>query len=74
MAEIINLRAARKAKARADKETKADENRARFGRPRQEQMSTEATRDMQDRKLDAHRREDADDGGHEPEDGGSGAA
>ena len=45
MAEIINLRAARKAKARAEKETEADENRARFGRPRQEQMSTEATRD-----------------------------
>lgn len=73
MAEIINLRAARKAKARADKETKADENRARFGRPRQEQMSTEATRDMQDRKLDAHRREDAGDGEHEP-DGSDGAA
>jgi hypothetical protein len=55
MAEIINLRAARKAKARAEKEAHADENRARFGRPRQETMSTEATRDMQDRKLDAHR-------------------
>ena len=76
MAEIINLRAARKAKARAEKETEADENRARFGRPRQEQMSTEATRDMQDRKLDAHRvdggaGEDAE--GDDPEDGGSAA-
>jgi hypothetical protein len=72
MAEIINLRAARKAKARAEKEAEADENRARFGRPRQEQMSTEATREMQDRKLDAHRREDAADG-DDPE-GGDGAA
>ena len=73
MAEIINLRAARKAKARADKDTKADENRARFGRPRQEQMSTEATREMQDRKLDAHRRDGVgEDGGDDPEgDGGA---
>ena len=73
MAEIINLRAARKAKARAEKETHADENRARFGRPRQETMSTEATRDMQDRKLDAHRVDGAgEDGGDDPE--GSGGA
>ena len=70
MAEIINLRKARKAKARADKDAKADENRARFGRPRQEQMSTEATREMQDRKLDAHRR----DGPGEDPDGDDGAA
>jgi Domain of unknown function (DUF4169) len=70
MADIINLRKARKAKARADKETKADENRARFGRPSQEQMSTEATRGMQDRKLDAHRR----DGAGEDSDGDDGAA
>jgi hypothetical protein len=74
MAEIINLRAARKAKARADKEAHADENRARFGRPRQEQMSTEATRGMQDRKLDAHRVDSAgeDAAGDDPEgDGGA---
>jgi len=57
MADIINLRRARKAKARAEKEAEAGENRARFSRPRREQMSTEATRDMQDRKLDAHRRD-----------------
>ena len=74
MAEIINLRAARQAKARAEKETHADENRARFGRPRQETMSTEATRDMQDRKLDAHRVDSAgeDVDGADPE--GSGGA
>ena len=57
MADIINLRRARKAKARAEKEAEGSENRARFGRPRREQMSTDATRDMQDRKLDAHRRD-----------------
>ena len=75
MAEIINLRAARKAKARAEKETEADENRARFGRPRQEQMSTEATRDMQDRKLDAHRVDGAgEDAGDDDPEGPGGAA
>ena len=57
MADIINLRRARKAKARAEKEAEASENRARFGRTRREQMSTDATRDLQDRKLDAHRRD-----------------
>lgn len=66
MADIINLRRARKDKARAEKETKAAENRARFGRPRRERMSTEATRELQDRKLDAHRREDP---GEEPSGG-----
>ena len=34
MAEIINLRKARKAKARADKEAEAAENRAKFGQPK----------------------------------------
>ena len=34
MADIINFRRARKAKARAEKEAEASENRARFGRPR----------------------------------------
>jgi hypothetical protein len=57
MAEIINLRRARKKKVRAEKEAGATENRARFGRPGRERMSSEATRELQDRKLDAHRRD-----------------
>ena len=60
MAEIINLRKARKKKARAEKEAEAAENRAKFGRPKQEQSQTEAAKDLLDRKLDAHRREDGD--------------
>lgn len=70
MAEIINLRQARKAKARAEKEAKADENRARFGRPAQEQTTTEASQALQDRKLDAHRLDRPDD----DRDGDDGAA
>ena len=36
MGEIVNLRAARKAKARADKERQAEQNRRKFGRTRAE--------------------------------------
>lgn len=36
MAEIINLKDVRKARARAEAETKAAENRSRFGRTRNE--------------------------------------
>lgn len=36
MAEIINLKDIRKARARAEAETKAAENRTRFGRTRDE--------------------------------------
>ena len=58
MAEIINLRRARKAKARAEKETEAAENRAKFGRPKEERSQSEAAKDLLDKKLDANRRED----------------
>ena len=34
MAEIINLHTARKAKARGEKDVKAEENRVLFGRPK----------------------------------------
>ena len=57
MAEIINLRKARKKKVRAEKEAEAAENRAKFGRPNEERSQSEAAKDLLDRKLDAHRRE-----------------
>ena len=60
MAEIINFRKARKAKARAEKQAEAAENRAKFGRPKEEKNQSEAAKDLLDRKLDAHRREDGD--------------
>lgn len=55
MAEIVNLRRARKAKARADKEAKAAENRATFGRPKSERALSEAKAELAGRGLDAHR-------------------
>ncbi len=60
MAEIINLRKARKEKARVEKDAEAAENRAKFGRPKEERSQAEASKDLLDRKLDSHRREDSD--------------
>jgi hypothetical protein len=56
MAEIVNLRRARKAKSRADAEQKAAENRTRFGRSKAERESAKANTVLDTRRLDAHRR------------------
>jgi len=58
MAEIINLRQARKNKARAEKEARAEQNRIAFGRTKAEKEMTKAEREMAQRRLDAHRRDD----------------
>lgn len=59
MAEIINLRKARKAKARAEDERKAADNRLAFGRSRAEKQQGAAERALETRRLDAHRLEKA---------------
>ena len=53
--EIVNLRKARKAKARSGKEAEAAENRARFGRPKAERLQVEAQDKLSARRLDGHR-------------------
>lgn len=58
MAEIINLRKARKVKARAEKEAEAAENRAAHGRTKAEKAVGAAQKELTDRTLDAHRRDD----------------
>lgn len=58
MAEIINLRQARKQKARAEKEARADQNRIAFGRTKAEKELTKAERTIAQRRLDAHKRDD----------------
>ena len=60
-AEIVNLRKARKSKARADKERQADRNRAKFGRPKREREKVKADETAARRWLDAHRRDKDDD-------------
>jgi hypothetical protein len=58
MAEVINLRLARKARARRDKEVTAATNRALHGRTRAERAADEATRARAEKQLDGARRED----------------
>lgn len=54
-AEIINLRRARKAMARREKEDKADANRALFGTRRADRLKMESERNRATRAHDQHR-------------------
>lgn len=56
-ADIVNLRQARKAKARAEKEKQASENRARFGRTKAEKQRTAAEADRETARHEGARRE-----------------
>ena len=57
MAELVNLNRARKAKARSDAETKAVENRAKFGRTKAERKLEQARAEKAARDVDAGKRE-----------------
>lgn len=59
-AEIINLRQARKAKARADKEKRAAENRASFGRTKSQRDGEEKTKKLFEDRLDQQKIEGSD--------------
>ena len=56
-ADIINLRRARKAKARAERTRQADENRITFGRTKAERTQSAAVRRMEEMRHAATRRE-----------------
>jgi len=56
-ADIVNLRRARKAKARSEREKAAADNRVAFGRSKVEKQGTKAERERAARAIDAHRRE-----------------
>ena len=58
MAEIINLRNARKQKARAAKEAQADQNRALFGRTKAEKLKQAAEKAQAEKHIDGHKRDD----------------
>ena len=58
MAEIINLRAVRKAKTRVKDRAQADENAVKFGRTKAERMKEAAESEKTRRDLDGHKRED----------------
>jgi hypothetical protein len=55
MAEIINLRRARKARDRATAEAQAAQNRVEFGRTKAERKLTAAEKTLQATRLDGHR-------------------
>ena len=55
MAEIVNLRRARKGRARASKDARAAENRTRFGRSKAEKRATEAERGRAETALDGNK-------------------
>ena len=57
MAEIINLRQARKKKARADKEARAEQNRVSFGRTKAEKTLTKTEQDLAKSRLEGHKRD-----------------
>ena len=58
MADILNLRQARKAKARAESDKLAAQNRAVHGQTRAERQKIAADKQQADRRLDNHRRDE----------------
>ena len=65
--EIVNLKRARKAKARLTKEATASTNRVNFGRTKAERELHVAKGDLVARRLDGHRMSASDDDGSEPQ-------
>ena len=52
-ADVISLRQARKAKARADKEARAERNRIAHGRTKAERRHADAIKHLQEKRLDS---------------------
>jgi hypothetical protein len=57
MGELVNLRRARKERARREKDAQAQENRVAFGRMKVERETTAALNQLDAARLDAHRRD-----------------
>jgi hypothetical protein len=57
MAEIVNLRRARKAKARSEKDKTAQANRVAHGTPKSLRNLADARKDKADQALSGHRLE-----------------
>jgi hypothetical protein len=61
MADLINLRNARKQKAKAEKDKTAQANRVLHGTPKTLRKLTEAKKDQADQRLSGHRLENPSD-------------
>lgn len=60
MAEIVNLNKARKAKVRADKDRRAQDNRVKHGTPKAITKLDASNKALRDKKLDAKKLSDED--------------
>lgn len=58
MGEIVNLNRVRKAKAKAEREVQAAENRVKFGRTKEEKKKSRAEDEAAARHLDGHKLEE----------------
>ncbi|MCA0872157.1 DUF4169 family protein [Seohaeicola saemankumensis] len=58
MAEPVNLNRFRKAKARADKKARADENAVKFGRTKAERELERARAEKARSDIDSHKRDE----------------
>lgn len=71
-AEIVNLRKARKARDRAEKEKRAEENRVKFGRTKAERELESANKAIDLRRIEAHKRNGDEDDDASVKDDGNG--
>jgi Domain of unknown function (DUF4169) len=62
-ADVVNLRQARKNKARAEREAQAAENRAKFGQSKPAKLARQKNAELEARRLDQSKREKRDDDG-----------
>jgi hypothetical protein len=67
MADIVNLRQARKKKRRDDAEREAAANRLLHGRTAGEKSKTRLGREIEEKRLDAHRRDAPPERGSDPQ-------
>ncbi|MBK1663600.1 hypothetical protein CKO38_04465 [Rhodospirillum rubrum] len=74
MAEVINLRQARKRRVREERGREAEANRVRFGRPKAERQATTLERERAGKALEGHQRQRPEEGvGGGPEEGDDGS-
>ncbi|MFN3672943.1 MAG: DUF4169 family protein [Bosea sp. (in: a-proteobacteria)] len=62
MAEIVNLRRARKQRKRTDADKQAEQNRISFGRSKAERALSDAEAALAAKRLEGHRLSSSDDG------------
>jgi hypothetical protein len=62
MGDVVNLNRYRKLKAKAERERRASEKRARFGVSKTERAKTSAERALDTRRLDGTRRDEPEPG------------